>query len=226
MNKKAMTALLSATIVLGGLGSGVAYAAAGDSASSTANVEFEPDNSSTDPGGDKDDQDDQNGGTGMPGPLSLDYIPSIQFGKHPVPTTTTTYNAKNNNPYVQVTDKTGSMEGWNVTVKESGFKSGANTLVADLTFKGSAATISPLASDNTSAKPTGKDVTLTSADQAIFSAAKDAGAGTWLMQWPAPSTTGEDGNNTNVTLKVLTGNGKVGTFVNDLTWTINAGPTK
>lgn len=142
-----LKALGVATTMLTGLvlgGSVTSYAADGGEYQTNAIIEFEsatdiitppidptnPDNPNpvdpvdpTDPNGPK---------PGTPGPLSIDYASSIDFGKQKITSTNQVYNVKpqkfggrDDGPnYVQVTDSRGTEKGWSLQVKQNGqFKS-------------------------------------------------------------------------------------------------------
>jgi len=94
----------------------------------TDTVEFTANTDPTDPV-DPTDPDTTNPevpGTGDKGPLSLDYVPTLDFGSQKIATGTQTFGAKGvigqnsgtelTQPhYVQVTDNRGTAEGWNVS---------------------------------------------------------------------------------------------------------------
>ena len=128
-----LTGLLLSSAVLGGLSANAA------TQPSNGVVNFETDNTPTPPVDPVDpdpnkpvdpvDPTDPNGPEpGTPGPLSIDYASSFDFGTQKISTQTHTYNAalqkyKNGTPadgpnYVQVTDKTGLYTGWDLTVKQ------------------------------------------------------------------------------------------------------------
>lgn len=232
--------LVSTAVLMANVGAVSAFAAPGEdandkSATSTAKVEFQaPTEETTKPGGTEgpdgpenpdgkpvDPEDGDNSGTGMKGPLSLDYVPNIDFGTQEVASKTQVYKAKNEFPYVQVTDNTGSVSGWNLTVSTDGFNSGTDTL------KGAELTFAPgqvYTPGSVSVAPEAKTVVVGSEAKTIFNAKKDTGAGTWINQWVGEAPDGETGQNDGIQLKVLGGTAKAAAYTADLVWTITAGP--
>ncbi|PFJ18059.1 cell surface protein, partial [Bacillus cereus] len=84
-----------------------------------------------------DPEDPDNGGTGNSGELTIDYVSNIQFGTQKIVSGNTTYNAKNKDPFVQVSDKRGTGEGWSLKASASEFKSDDGKVLkgAVLSFK-------------------------------------------------------------------------------------------
>ncbi|MGC3613088.1 WxL domain-containing protein, partial [Enterococcus faecalis] len=50
------------------------------------------------------------------GALTIDYVPSIEFGEQEIKEKEATYNAKTEHPYVQVSDRRATGAGWNLKV--------------------------------------------------------------------------------------------------------------
>ncbi|MBO0466499.1 WxL domain-containing protein [Enterococcus plantarum] len=232
--------LVSTAVLMANVGAVSAFAAQDEdanskSATSTAKVEFQapaeettppqgtegPDGPENPDGTPVDPEDGNNSGTGMKGPLSLDYVPNIDFGNQEVSSKTQSYNAKNQFPYVQVTDNTGSVSGWNVTVSTDGFTSDSDVL------KGAELTFAPgqvYTPGSVSTAPEAKAVVVGSEAKTIFNAKKDAGAGTWINQWIGEEPVDGKGQNDGIQLKVIGGTAKAKAYTADLVWTITAGP--
>ena len=230
-----LTGLLLSSAVLGSLSVDAA------TYSSNGVVNFEKDDTPTPPVDPVDpdpnkpvdpvDPTDPNGPEpGTPGPLSIDYASSFDFGTQKISTQTHTYNAalqkyKNGTPadgpnYVQVTDKTGLYTGWDLTVKqESQFKKGTTDLTgAAMTLnKIKAKSISGSAAPTTSTK-----VDLNPGDEhSIASAAAGQGKGTWAFHFGENATDAADA----VRLTVPgTANAEVGKYTTSLTWKLVAKP--
>lgn len=166
--------------------------------------------------------DPENPGTGNDGPLSIDFVSNITFGEKVISPTTTTYQALNEHPYVQVTDKTGSGNGWTLTAAASPFvsKKGGSTLKgAELSFLNGKVNTS---SSNVSAAPTTEStVIFTNTDSKnITTAGTDAGKGTWVTVW-----SGSKNANENILLKVLAGSATASDYAATITWTLTSGPS-
>ncbi|PWG00273.1 WxL domain-containing protein [Levilactobacillus bambusae] len=232
MKKGIVPTLLVSAIMLGGVGvttlgatnhSTANAAESSDSASGSADISFTANTSSTTPSGPSDSGDSSNNGTGDAGPLSLDYVPNLHFGTHPVEGTNT-YNVTNNNPYVQVTDNTGLKKGWNVTMAYTEFANGANKLAGTkMDFAGSKATLTnpsnPSNSSNAGA-PTVSDASVDPATPTNMATAQAGnGVGTWDMVYAGPSD-----DNPNIKLTV-NGDETVGSYTSTMTWNLTAGPT-
>lgn len=218
-----LTGLLLSSAVLGSLSVDAA------TYSSNGVVNFEKDDTPTPPV-DPVDPDPNGPEPGTPGPLSIDYASSFDFGTQKISTQTHTYNAalqkyKNGTPadgpnYVQVTDKTGLYTGWDLTVKqESQFKKGTTDLTgAAMTLnKIKAKSISGSAAPTTSTK-----VDLNPGDEhSIASAAAGQGKGTWAFHFGENATDAADA----VSLTVPgTANAEVGKYTTSLTWKLVAKP--
>ncbi|MEW4402273.1 WxL domain-containing protein [Enterococcus sp. AN402] len=144
--------------------------------------------------------DPENPGTGNPGPLSLDYVSNIEFGKQEIKGKDAVYNAKTEHPYVQVSDRRGTGTGWTLKASVEEFKNeDASKLLkgAELSLKNGEIKTSI---GNVSEKPQGYDVILNKEMQVIMQAGTDAGMGSWLDVF-----SGKKDDNTNVQLKVPAG---------------------
>lgn len=162
-------------------------------------------------------------GTGEVGDLTLDYIPSLNFGSHTNQPGTYGSTDAANKTAIQVTDKRGTGEGWHVSLKLSQFADGSKTLAgAKINF--AQGTVSPAAGMAGNKAPDSTKVEVTSDGTAFvpFSAkAKDAtatdgyGLGTWIDQFKNPST--------DIQLNVPVA--AAGTFNATMTWQVASGPS-
>ncbi|MBC1501330.1 WxL domain-containing protein [Listeria weihenstephanensis] len=171
-----------------------------------------------------------------PGPLSIDYISNIHFGKQKISGNDITYYADSDHikinstgvikavpNYIQITDDRGNNAGWKLTVQQdSPFKNGTHTLKgAILKFNNPKADSVKVGSLN---KPRMKAITLDStganASEAI-SAAENQGMGTWVHLYGASAAIGKR----SITLDVPGEVPKVeGLYKTTLTWTLGDVP--
>lgn len=157
--------------------------------------------------------------------LTLDYVTNLDFDTHEVNQAGGTYNTVTQKPFVQVSDRRQTGEGWNLTAQLGNFSSGGNTTLAGSTinFK-NARTQTPGPGTNA---PTTGEVTLTAggeSGQIATAAAKTGslstaqGLGTWLIDWI------KEGENDNVTLTVPANEASAGEHTATITWTLTSGP--
>ena len=231
MKKSLAFALLASATILTGMAS-PAFAA-GTSSVTNGKITFvDPDDAvdpvdPTDPENPVDTPDPNNPGTGQTGPLTLDVAPNLYFGEHKLGTGGSTYQAMKDpassedleyHPYLQVSDRRGvgtdnKAMGWVVTVATTEFKNGDQPLKGAFLSFGTSEVTHPAATTGTApAGTTIANLNNTTGATTIFSAAKDAGLGTWLSVY----------NPENVTLTAPTPS--KGTFTATLTWTISAAP--
>lgn len=159
-------------------------------------------------------------GTGDHGPLSIDNVTDITFGTKEISSTEQVYNAENEEPNVQVTDKRGVEGGWTLTAAASPFIADDNSELkgAILSFKGGE-TIS--STDNLSTSPKVYDVTFNNTkDIKIMSADSLTGQGSWADVYK-----GTKGNNDKIQLQVPSGSAEAKEYTATITWTLTAGPT-
>lgn len=147
-------------------------------------------------------------GTGQTGALTLNYVPTLDFGTHKL---SSEYLVANNiqnkdasgkvvNPaFMQVTDLRGNREGWDVQVKMGAFTTEKDNQVIDTLEKAQVkfnkgdvkyVPSTPLTDDQTSrimtkAPTTQESTTVVAGGDAvsIFNAAKGDGAGKWHQTW-------------------------------------------
>ncbi|TDM14935.1 WxL domain-containing protein [Macrococcus bovicus] len=172
----------------------------------------------------------EKGGTGtitnQTGSLTLDYVTHLDFGVHTIDTARHVYNTTTNQPYIQVSDRRGSGEGWNVTAELGRFNDGkADTLpgaainLSNGAAKSSATTSQPIPEDNIEL------VSGQGAQPVVKAAAKTGeistaeGLGTWTVDWLSSNP-----ENEKVTLTVPEGAASPGTHTATITWTLGATP--
>lgn len=158
--------------------------------------------------------------------LTLDYVTNLDFDTHEVNQAGGTYNTVTQKPFVQVSDRRQTGEGWDLRVQLGEFANGIGpaTLVGStINFK-NARTQTPGPGTNA---PTTSEVTLTAGGESaqIASAAAKTGSlstaqglGTWLIDWI------KDGENDNVTLTVPANEASAGQHSATITWTLTSGP--
>lgn len=171
-------------------------------------------------------------GTGDAGPLSLDYVSNLNFGTlRSVELEGGTYEAVTERPYIQVTDRRGPLNGWNVTASVAPFINQSNEGVrslpgAILHFNNGEAvstspTIEPTVNQNIELNTSGV------ADNIAFSSGGElenaVGLGTWVIRWLADENAIEDNNN--VTLEVPAASATAGTHYTEISWTLTNGPS-
>ncbi|WP_213422590.1 WxL domain-containing protein [Bhargavaea massiliensis] len=168
-------------------------------------------------------EDPSNPTTGDVGALTLDQVPFLHFGTQYVSDTSATYYAESLRPFIQVTDRRGTAQGWSVTANLEAFKSnGKDTLPGAVLklYNGKASpTQSGLPSINMSSTP----IELRAGAEAanVVQASQGQGIGTWTASW-LPS--GDSDLNDNVTLEVPGGEASPGTHTAIITWTLVDGP--
>lgn len=163
--------------------------------------------------------------TGNAGPLTLDYVSSLDFGTQKVSLTDQTYETTILRPFIQTTDRRGEATGWIVQLKSTAI---AHTSNSDEILSG--ATISFQNSECLSdlgdqyASPIPENFILTTDDEIfnVVSAEEGAGRGTWITKWRALPE--EEETNSSITLFVPGGTAKIGSYSATLTWTLSNAP--
>lgn len=224
-----MKSKLIVGIALVGLiaGSYTQVASADESVSTNATITFTGDN--TDPTSPVDPTDpDSPGdgtGTGMSGPLSLDYVPTMDFGTHSISGQVETYESTNLTPYIQTTDKRGSGAGWKVTVSLTSFTNDSSSSSFDGTMTlTNPGVLTTTTNSNTDAPTASSSVTVSPAlgDQLLVGTTADnQGMSTWVTNW-LPTTTGTTNNS--ATLTVNTSGVITDAYTATLNWTIHDAP--
>ncbi|MGL5042382.1 MAG: WxL domain-containing protein [Culicoidibacterales bacterium] len=218
---KQMMVLLA--ILTGAILPGPNFFAEGDQLSDVT-VSFIADSSPTAPLDPTNPDNEVEGGTNMPGPLSIDYVPLLSFGLNGITGKVETYETTNKTPYIQITDKRGTGAGWNVKAKLSKLENkvaNRELPAAAITFKGNTA-ISQGHNDNTA--PTTRGFTLTAGGELadVASAQVNTGMGTWLNRWM--TTNVANPTNENVTLQVNTAKALALAYEGKITWTLAVTP--
>lgn len=167
--------------------------------------------------------------TGNKGPLSLDFVSNIDFGTHEISTAASKYESVNERPYIQVSDRRGTGQGWSVSAQASHFtQNGTNTLDGAVIsfFNGEADT--PLEGVNA---PVVYNIVLNAGgDSASVVNAEGRseneqietaqGLGTWIVKW----LKGDGATNEKVTLDVPQAAASAGEHTSTITWTLYDGP--
>lgn len=224
-----MVTLLSSYVLTGTYAS----ATVADSATSNNSVDFLAGNEAVDPVDPKDPDnpnppspidptDPTNSGTGNTGSLTINYASNIKFGDKKISGKDITYNGLNATPDIQVTDLRGTGAGWSLSAKTTGFANTSGKKVlrgAELSFKNGQVKAGSKA--NVSLVPVASNVVFNNDKfQAVMSAKKDAGKGTWINVW-----SGTDQNNENVQLKVIAGTAEANTeYTSTITWELADAP--
>ncbi|MFC4652284.1 WxL domain-containing protein [Lactococcus nasutitermitis] len=147
---------------------------------------------------------------GTPGPLSIDFASSFDFGTHPISNKDQTYNAKAQSysgttvetpNYVQVTDNRGTNAGWILKVEENG-QFTETTKGVNPELKGAMISLkNPLPNSNGDATAPNAQAAFNitpGQETVIATAAEGTGAGTWTIHWGTTSdlTQGSDNEGT------------------------------
>lgn len=234
--KKPLVYLLTAGLAVSLISPGTTYAVGTDESNATVNFTA-PDDivgpvDPTDPSQPNTDDPEGNGYiTGQIGPLSLDYVSHIDFGSQEISTTEQVYESTTLEPYIQVTDVSGTGDGWQVTAQASEFIGDDNTV----SLPGSSIQFNngDTASTSDSENPvieeainlvTGGDAAdvVTAASRATGEPVNTAqGLGTWVTRWLAG---GEATSNGNVTLTVPGSSASAGDHTAEISWTLANGP--
>ncbi|MCU4733701.1 WxL domain-containing protein [Bacillus cereus] len=185
---------------------------------------------------------------GSDGPLSLDYVSSLEFGKNKITNKDEVYYA---NPqylwnedhtdvdlttarpnFVQVSDKRGTNAGWSLTVKQEGQLKNENTknkelTGAEITFAQS----TPVSNIENVTAPKVMDFTLdpNGASSKVMVASNGSGAGTWVDRFGSAEKVTIDGEqvlkNKAITLSVPGKTPKdAAKYETKLTWTLTDAP--
>ncbi|PGS48315.1 WxL domain-containing protein [Bacillus sp. AFS041924] len=164
--------------------------------------------------------------TGETGPLTLDYVSSVQFGSQEISSTDQIYASISKKPFIQVSDRRGTGGGWKVTAKASKFNNGESEslLGAVVTFK-NGSVVTPGGGTNPTPIQTITLNTDGTTESAVVTAENGSGLGTWITRWLGPTPDVDDGElNNNVTLKIPGGSATVGNHEATITWTLVDAP--
>lgn len=255
--KKPLIYLLSAGLVLS-LTSGIDTTYAVGTDSSDASIQFTAPTGSVDPvdprdpdeayPGDPEDEDEGNN-TDQAGPLSLDYISNIDFGEKEITTSEFTYESTTASPFIQISDRRGSGDGWLVTAEATSFNGTIienedteeeNTISLGETLPGSTISflngVAEAPDDTTTAEPevnqiielstNGGQVNVANAlaNEDGEPTANAEGLGLWVISWLTDDPAAE--LNENVTLTVPEAAASEGTHTASINWTLTDGPTE
>lgn len=203
-------------------------------ASSKATVSFLPNDSAppvvdpTDPDKpyepDPDDPTDpQDPPTDNTGYLSLDYVSSVHFGKQTIEGGTEVYESEVLRPFIQVSDRRGTGEGWAVTAVASEFETedGKETLQGSVIRFNNGSVISQGNSEEPFPYP-GIELYPGGESDWVLWAEADTGMGTWINRW-FPSEENNEWND-NVTLEVPGGSATIGAHKATIHWTLTDAP--
>lgn len=170
--------------------------------------------------------------TNEAGSLTLDYVSSVNFGINQIEASTEIYESTTLRPFIQVTDRRGTGEGWNVTAQASSFitveeEEGEEGEEATETLTGSIITFAngEVDSISNSAAPTpANSVQLHTGGEAaqVVNAPADTGMGSWINRW-FPTVESEETNDS-VTLEVPAGSATIGNHAATITWTLTDAP--
>lgn len=165
--------------------------------------------------------DPSNGGTNQNGPLSIDYVSNIKFGKQKISGKDMTYSALNAAPFVQVTDLRGAGEGWNLSAKISDFSSITNQLLKGATLSMKSSEVKAASTGNVTKAPVQSDITFDNKEsKVVMNAANKSGRGTWVDVWA-----GTDQANEKVQLKVVAGTAEADTaYAATIIWELADAP--
>ena len=172
--------------------------------------------------------------TGNTGALTLDYISNINFedGDTEAPEANV-LNSTTLLPSLQVTDRRGTGEGWNVTAKAGEFSlveddTNTPTLVGyEMSFTGAVANsengdlLAPVTPNFTLSSNEAVATVASAAARTDASVTSAQGVGTWAIGWLAAE--GEE-LNTNITLTVPQYEATEGTHSATIDWTLASGP--
>src|SRR5690606_7882454 len=157
------------------------------------------------------------------GPLTLDYVSSLDFGSHSIESEATIYESTVLRPFIQVTDRRGIGDGWHVTAQLSAFANETETTLpgAVLTLKNGS-----VISTTTGGEPTANDPVALYAGGAaeiVVNAQENEGLGTWITRW-FPVNPSVPNVNDSVTLEIPAGAATVGDHQATITWTLHDAP--
>ncbi len=204
------TSAMVLTLLVGGATTTIAAGNTGGSATSKGAVSFKANTNPTDPI-DPTDPTDPIDPTdpvdpGTPGPLSLDYASNLNFDMNEISTKDEVYHAtlvevkdgestREVPNFVQVTDKRGTNAGWTLEVKQNGQFKNNDTLNKELIGSQISLTKTKANSISVATAPTVNttiELDPTGASSKVMSAAKDAGAGTWVASFGKDNTEAKD----------------------------------
>jgi len=175
---------------------------------------------------------------GTPGPLSIDFASSLDFGSQKITSTNETYYAaltsgtdstgaaKSVPNYVQVTDNTGSDQGWSLNVTQmDDLKNGTNALNgAQIAFTNGTAVTASASDAGLPTAATGFTLTKGAASIVTTAQAKQ-GEGTWVTRYGDATTGATTSGDKAITLTVPGATTKrAGQYSTTLQWNLTQTP--
>lgn len=156
-------------------------------------------------------------GTGTQGPISIDYISSLDFGEQEISNKNQIYYAKpqsyksgeEDSPnYMQITDKSGKVAGWRLSVEQATDFTAQSDDAANPTIEGAKITLNAkdgeITSNGDSPVPTARNIILdgAGATQSILAAEAGEGAGLWTSTFGELETLDDTVVNTGASLMI------------------------
>lgn len=181
-----------------------------------------------------------NGGGDIDGPLTIDFVSKIDFGKRKISGSTQVYHASYNEylneegttlylpSFVQVTDDRGKNDGWKLEISNTQFKDAVTGdilegAVLTLGAKNQVYTQNDNGSDHKVSAKGSIVLNGQGTDQTIVNPVQDKGMGTNTIAFGAQEYGTADAKNSSVTLEVPGKSKKndQATYVSELTWTLS-----
>ena len=157
------------------------------------------------------------------GPLTLDYVSSLDFSQHAIESNTMTYESTILRPFIKVTDRRGTGAGWHVTAQLSEFTDGKNPSLPGAVIVLNYGTV---VSPTEGGEPIPENPVILNAGGAatlVVSAAENNGLGTWITRW-FPVNPSSPEFNDSVTLQIPAGAATIGDHSATITWTLYDAP--
>lgn len=195
-----------------------------DNQKSEAKVEFMKDSTGpvgpVDPVDPTDPSNPGTGGTGSEGDFTIDYVPELDFGKIKIKGNDTKVYKKtiNQKPYVQVSDRRLTGEGWALQAKISDFVHTNNkNKISGAKIKFQDGAVQKVNSEST--PPTlVNPITIDGKSKTVMSASENSGLGTWLATWINTNSQAEE--NEKVELEIPVTDAIMGNYNAEITWTL------
>lgn len=149
-----------------------------------------------------------------PGEISLDAVPNFEFGEHDLDYSKTKFSAKENinsngalPHYLQLTNNLNNSSNFSLTVKDSGFTDGSNTLDSQISLKTKNIISNDENFDNSIEKP---NFSINGTEQDILNMSNDKINGSLQLQFDAKD----------INLNILNNDLKTGEFSDTITWSL------
>lgn len=159
-------------------------------------------------------------GTGAIGPLTIDYVPNFKFEEMVIDGDVQTLESTSVKPVVQVTDRTASGKGWNLTATMGDFVNGTHRITnAKMTLKDGV--VERAFENNNAPAPTiSNNIELTSGSpKSVMNAPAEKGMGTWYAKWYTTGTTNEK-----VILEIDSSTALAGEYKSVINWELTQQP--